>query len=128
MSEGSIAKLFAVDSGADKEEAHRAAFQKTRDPNELRWLLANRIEPGMSPGDVGLVLGEQGTRIHNDGWVKNKSSIYLTDDESWKWASDRDGNSLILVFREGRLVNFDPEEFRSVARFSDASSGPDEKR
>lgn len=107
----SLAGLFGESVTESERDRHRQAFQETRSPEHLNWLLANCVETGMSPADVSRILGEDGTRLHGDGWVKNKSSQYLVDDETWKWDADRDGRSLLLVFREGRLVNFDPSEF-----------------
>lgn len=95
-----------------EEEQHRRNYQSDRDPADLRWLLANRISSGMSVSEVGRVIGEDGRRLYDDNWIKNGGGYYQTGDEAWKWEQDRNGQSLILVFREGRLVNFDPSDYQ----------------
>jgi len=111
-----LASLFPSEARQkEEEERHRKRFQEGRDPEAMCWLLANRVESGQSPMDVGRVLGEQGERVVNDGWIKNDGGYYQTGDECWKWGPDREGHSVLLVFREGRLVNFDPREFQDYA-------------
>jgi len=121
----SLAGFFGESVTESERDSHRQAFQETRDPEHLNWLLANCVETGMSPADISRILGEDGTRLHGDGWVKNKSSQYLVDDETWKWEADREGRSLLLVFREGRLVNFDPSEFAAESFAEPASKDMD---
>lgn len=101
-------------SGVDPKlaEEHRTKFQETRSEADLRWLLAHCITTGMTPAEVGHVLGEDGRRVYDDGWVKNNGGSFQAGDETWKWAADREGHSLMLVFRENRLIGFDPDEFR----------------
>ncbi len=103
--------MFGEKSGIQNEEEHRRNFQRTREPADLRWLLANRISSGMSVSEVGRIIGEEGRRLHDDNWVKKGGGYYQSGDKAWKWEQDRNGQSLILVFREGRLVNFDPSAY-----------------
>jgi hypothetical protein len=103
--------MFGERSGIRDEEEHRRNFQSTRDPADLRWLLANSISSGMSVSEVGRIIGEEGRRLHDDNWVKKGGGYYQSGDKAWKWEQDRNGQSLILVFREGRLVNFDPSAY-----------------
>lgn len=105
--------LLGSNSQVRDEEAHRQNYQRDRDPAERNWLLANRIQNGMAVSEVSRVLGEDGQRVHNDGWIKKGAGHYQSGDKAWKWAADRNSQSLILVFREGLLVNFDPSEYRT---------------
>jgi hypothetical protein len=103
--------MFGVKAGVRDEEQHRQSYQKSRDPEDLRWLLANRISSGMSVSEVGRIIGQEGRRLYDDTWIKKGGGYYQSGDEAWKWEQDRNGQSLILVFREGRLVNFDPGDY-----------------
>ena len=107
--------MFGEKSGLRDEEEHRRDFQSTRDPADLRWLLANRISSGMSVSEVGRIVGEEGRRVYDDNWIKKGGGYYQSGDEAWKWEQDRNGQSLILVFRESRLVNFDPSDYEKEA-------------
>ena len=110
-----IGDMFGEKSGLRDEEEHRRNFQSTRDPADLRWLLANRISSGMSVSEVGRIVGEEGRRVYDDNWIKKGGGYYQSGDEAWKWEQDRNGQSLILVFRESRLVNFDPSDYEKEA-------------
>lgn len=107
-----VDEMLGNDNSLKEEEEHRRNYQSNRDPADLRWLLANRISSGMSVFEVSRVVGEEGRRIYDDNWIKNGGGYYQTGDEAWKWEQDRNGQSLILVFREGRLVNFDPSNYQ----------------
>ena len=107
--------MFGGKSSLHEEELHRQNYQSKRDPAELRWLLANRISSGMSVSEVGRIIGEEGRRLYDDNWIKKGGGFYQSGDEAWKWEQDRNGQSLILVFREGRLVNFDPSVYQKQA-------------
>lgn len=102
---------FESTSQFQDEETHRQAYQKSRDPDDLKWLLANRIHSGMSVREVGRTIGEKGRHLNDDNWVKKGGGYYQSGDKTWKWAQDRNGQSLILVFREGKLVNFDASAY-----------------
>ena len=99
-------------SGSRSEEQYRRQYQTSRDPEAMRWLLAHRIESGMSVVDVNHVLGEEGTRALNDRWVKTNGGHYRSGDVVYKWGPENQGKSVYLVFRDGHLVNFDPNEYR----------------
>lgn len=107
--------LFRSGSSHKDEETHRQKYQKDRDPAELQWLLANKIESGMTVSEVSRTIGEDGRRLYDDNWIKTGGGYYQSGDEVWKWNPDRNGQSLILVFREGRLVNFDPTDYDNSA-------------
>jgi len=107
--------LFSSESSVRDEEEYRQRYQKDRDPGDLRWLLANRIESGMAVSEVNRTLGEEGRRVYDDNWIKTGGGYYQSGDKAWKWDPDRNGQSLILVFRDGLLVNFDPSDYEQTA-------------
>lgn len=107
--------IFGTKPNVREEETHRQSYQSSRNPEDLRWLLANRISSGMTVSEVGRVIGEAGRRLEDDSWIKKGGGHYRSGDEAWKWEQDRNGQSLILVFREGRLVNFDPSAYETQA-------------
>jgi hypothetical protein len=98
-------------SPAEIEEEHRAKYQETRDPAALRWLLAQRLENGMSLEDVGRVLGEDGEREFNDQRFKEKEGRYRVDDEMYRFGPDAQGQVYYLGFRDNRLVNFNGRDY-----------------
>lgn len=92
------------------EEKYRRDYQVERSPEAIRWLKAHRVKPGMNLQQVNEVFGEDGKRVYEDARYKSKSH-YRSGDETYKWGPDSEGNSHLLVFRNGRLVNYDPQEF-----------------
>lgn len=111
---GNLAKLvFSSDNEMrELEEKHRKKYQETRDPEARDWLLGNVVASGMTPTELTRILGDEGERVINDGWIKNRSGHYQIDDQVWKYGPDREGQSVFLVFREGKLANFDPNQFQ----------------
>jgi hypothetical protein len=103
--------MFGAKASVRDEEDHRQRYQNSRNPEDLRWLLANRISSGMSVSEVGRIIGQEGRRLYDDTWIKKGGGYYQSGDKAWKWEQDRNGQSLILVFREGQLVNFDPADY-----------------
>lgn len=95
----------------ETEQEYRRRYQVDSDPEAIRWLKANRIASGMTVGEVGEVLGEEGRLVIADRKFKT-GNLYRRGDKVYEWGPDSDGASHYLVFREGRLVNFDPEEYR----------------
>lgn len=93
-------------------ERYRERFQTDRDPAALDWLLANAIDAGMSLGEVEQILAEEGQRVRDDRWVKTNGGYYRSGDVVYKWNPDSSGRSIYLVFREDKLVNFNPDEFK----------------
>lgn len=107
-------QLFQTGPPANSEadtELYRSRFQQERAQDAARWLLANRVRQGMSPGDVAEVFGEAGERVHEDEWLKSGGQ-YQVGDETYKWGPDDHGTSYYLMFRGGKLANFDAEQFR----------------
>ncbi|MHC4877807.1 MAG: hypothetical protein ACYTGL_15205 [Planctomycetota bacterium] len=110
-SSSKLAHLFDPETQQREEEARREQFQTTRSTADMHWLLRNHVENGMTPSEINRVLGEDGTRVFEDGWIKNHGGHYHAGDNTWKWGPDRAGNSIYLVFRDNKLVNFNPDEF-----------------
>ncbi|HBN77400.1 MAG TPA: hypothetical protein DD473_16655 [Planctomycetaceae bacterium] len=94
-------------AGFAKEEQHREQFIETRKPADIRWLLKNSVKNGMSKADVDRVMGEDGEREFNDSNLLANEGLYRADDKIYRWGPDRDGNSYMLVFRDGHLINFE---------------------
>ncbi|WP_339744557.1 hypothetical protein [uncultured Rubinisphaera sp.] len=90
-----------------EEEQHREHFIETRQSADIRWLLKNSVKNGMSKADVNRVLGEDGEREFNDSNLLANEGLYRADDKVYRWGPDRDGNSYMLVFRDGHLINFE---------------------
>jgi hypothetical protein len=97
------------------EQKQRTKYQTEQSPEALRWLLSRRVRQGMSPEDVAVIIGEEGAPVDADDWVKSNSSGFQVGDETYRWGPDNRGNSYYLVFREGKLVNYDPAEFAEGA-------------
>lgn len=98
------------------EERQRKKYAATRDRDALFWLLHYRIDSGMSLADVSRVLGEEGSRESHDRWIKTNGGNYQVGDDVYAFGPDNEGHTLYLVFRDGHLVNFDPDEFRPRVR------------
>ncbi|OYW21556.1 MAG: hypothetical protein B7Z55_05675 [Planctomycetales bacterium 12-60-4] len=102
-----------ADSGTISEGNHRRQqFQIDRDPAALNWLLAHELDTGMSLAAVNEALGESGERVFDDEDLKRHANQYQQTDIGYKWGPDTKGRSVVLFFRDGKLVNFDPDEFR----------------
>jgi len=104
--------ITATQTQNDLEQKHRKRYQIDRDPESIRWLKANRLKQGMTLGDVNQVLGVNGVPVLNQRKFIGKSNLYRSSDVTYKWGPDADGNSHFLVFRDDKLVNYDPEEFQ----------------
>lgn len=99
-------------SGPRTEEQNRQEYADTHSRESLNWLLSHCIKPGNSYKQVCQTLGEEGTREPNDRLRKAQGNTYRIDDEVYAFGPDSKGRTLYLAFREDRLVNFDPEEFK----------------
>ena len=101
---------------AEKSEMeYRKQFQIERDPQALSWLLANRIQQGMTVGEVTEVLGQEGRREFADQKLKAGNPNYRADDIAYRWGPDSNGRAIYLLFRDGKLLNYDPREFADAA-------------
>ena len=94
-----------------QKEQYRRRYHSQRDHQAIRWLLANRVEQGMTLADVNRIFGEQGEREFDDQKFKI-GSTYRATDIAYRWGPDATGRTVYLLFRDGQLVNFDPNEFR----------------
>lgn len=90
---------------------YRMQYLTQRDPKALNWLLAHRVVNGMTVAAVGEALGERGEDVVDDAALKT-GGYYLQTDDGYSWGPDTNGRSVVLFFRDGKLVNFDPDEFR----------------
>ncbi|HTI50818.1 MAG TPA: hypothetical protein VL475_07700 [Planctomycetaceae bacterium] len=95
----------------DEEERQRKKYAGSRDREALHWLLRHRVDSGMSYHEVCRTLGEDGVRESRDNWIKNNGGNYQVGDDVYAFGPDNKGQTLYLVFREDKLVNFDPKEF-----------------
>jgi hypothetical protein len=95
-------------------DQHRTKFIRERDPASFRWLLTHTVDTGMTVQDVNQALGDSGERIDRDQELKAHQGEYLQTDVAYKWGPDRDGQSVVLFFREGRLVHFQPKSFATL--------------
>lgn len=99
-------------SPAAEEERYRRKYMATHDQDALFWLLRHRVSPGTSYKDVCRTLGEEGTRETRDNWLKTNGGNYQVGDDAYAFGPDSVGRTLYLFFRDDKLVNFDPGEFR----------------
>ena len=94
-----------------EEEQQRQQYVTTQDPQAFRWLLANRIDTGMTRGEVERVLAQEGGREWNDRKFKTHGGHYRSSDVIYRFGPDSEGWSIYLGFRDGKLINYDPREF-----------------
>lgn len=106
--------LFSTGAGnlEEVEADKRERFRTSGDPEAIRWLLGRRLYTGMPLAEVSRVLGDDGEREYEDDWLKSGGGHYRADDEVYKWGPDAKGTMHYLVFRNGVLTNFDPEQYR----------------
>lgn len=90
----------------------RQKFVSDRDPAAFRWLLTHGVSNEMSVSEVANVLGEAGERRLDDREYKTNGGNYHTTDIAYQWGPDRTGHTVVLFFRDGKLVHFDPAEIR----------------
>ena len=93
-------------------QEYRSQFQIEQDPKAMTALLAHLVENGMTVAAVNDALGESGERYHDDQELKKNAGQYQQTDIAFKWGPDSNGRSVILFFRDGKLINFDPADFR----------------
>ena len=125
---GRMTEMFSFGNKTSKkeqEDKHRITYQKDRDPEALRWLLANCVDTGMTVKEVNQILGEEGRREANSRWLTTKGGHYRMGDKAYQWGPDKAGHTLYLIFREDRLVNFDPKQFSDSAAFGDFQESDD---
>lgn len=97
--------------GPRTEEDHRREYVATHSRKSLRWLLSHCVNTGMSYAEVCHALGEEGEVRKKDPAMKTGVNVRI-DDEVYEFGPDSEGRVLVLFFREDRLINFDPSDFR----------------
>jgi hypothetical protein len=98
------------DSSSRTLKSERQRYQVDRDPVAARWLLTHCVHTSMTVAEVNGVFGEDGTRVYNDARIK-KGTDYREDDVIYRWGPDKNGRNIYLVFRNGRVYNFDPKDY-----------------
>jgi len=93
-------------------DEHRTRFLENGDPKSFRWLLGHRVSQGMKVSEVNYILGVDGTREPLAARYKRDGGPYQESDVGYRWGPDREGHSVCLFFREGKLYNYDPEQFQ----------------
>jgi hypothetical protein len=107
-------EMYVKDEREQQVPHYREQFLLERDPEALNWLLANRVQNGMSVMEINHMLGEDGERIERDQRFKVNANEILQTDVAYQWGPDRNGRTIVLFFREGRLIQFRPDEFVSA--------------
>jgi hypothetical protein len=109
LAQGSRERVLAKASAASDR---RERFLADGDAQAVRWLLANRVGSGMTRDEVNDALGQHGERVYDDDWLKSGTPGVLGTDHAYRWGPDSDGQTYYLFFRDDRLVNHDPAEYR----------------
>ncbi len=102
---------FVKDESVLQAPIYREKFQVDRDPDAFAWLLRNRVRAGMTTMEVNEALGEAGEEFSQTDSIKRNTDGYQSTDTGYRWGPDAQGRSVILFFREGHLVNYNPSEF-----------------
>jgi|GEM_PF-1040990 len=102
-----------------REQAARDRYSLNHEHQALYWLLSHKIRNGMQLPEVEDALGETGEQTNEFNLIK--SDLFQTTDVAYKWGPDNKGNSVVLFFREGRVVNFDQKDFVEAKTTSDQS-------
>lgn len=89
----------------------REKYLTTGDTRAIRWLLANSIDEGMEVDEINRILGQDGELETADRFVKTGKITYHVDDVTYRWGPDDHGKTYFLVFRDGKLVNFEPAHY-----------------
>lgn len=98
--------------GKADSATYRERYLSDRDPEALEWLLGHVVQQGMTVGDVGEALGQHGEREFDDRSLKTGGHHYRATDVAYRWGPDSNGRTVYLFFRDDKLLNFDPDQFR----------------
>lgn len=109
-----MSPFIDFESRVQEEEHYRMLYRTERSPKAMRWLMANRLQSGMERAEVDRIFGESGEREYGDRWLKTNGGHYRSGDTVYKWGPDSEGTTVYLVFRDGVLVNYDPDEYRDA--------------
>lgn len=90
----------------------QTAYRLEGDAAAIRWLLAHRIESGMTLDEVEAELGTDGEPVHGAAFKNKGGTRFQVTDSVYKWGPDAKGDAYYLVFRDERLLNFDRRQFR----------------
>ena len=88
----------------------RASYIEHHNREDLYWLLQNCVTTGMGVHEVAGVIGETPELEPHSQWLKQAD--FRVDDKVYKFGPDSQGQSVYLLFREGRLINHNPDEYR----------------
>lgn len=107
-------EMYAKQDPAElaRESKQREAFIQSNDHDGFFWLLSNRIHAGMQRTEVEQVLGQSGEPESDLRYFKKENR--QTTDSAFRWGPDNKGNSVVLFFRDGRLLDFNPDDFAEV--------------
>lgn len=104
---------YVKDEAALAAPEYRERFQVDRDPAAFNWLLNHRVRTGMTLSEVSEALGDSGEEFSGSQDLKKGASEYQATDVAYRWGPDAQGRSVILFFRDGRLIQFNPNDFPS---------------
>ncbi|MDP1796087.1 MAG: hypothetical protein Q8K78_01325 [Planctomycetaceae bacterium] len=102
---------YVKDEDALAAPEYRESFQVDRDPTAFSWLLAHRVRNGMTVSEVSEALGDSGEEFSNSQALKKNANEYQATDIAYRWGPDAQGRSVILFFRDGHLIQFNPRDF-----------------
>jgi hypothetical protein len=107
-----LAKTTRGNGDSEEMRARQAAYRLEGDNEAIRWLLANRVESGMTLDEVESALGTDGEPVAGAAFKNRGGNQFHVTDEVYKWGPDSAGQAYYLVFRENLLFNFDRRQFR----------------
>lgn len=102
-----MSEFIDTETPRREEAERRIAYQETRSPAAISWLLKNRVRTGMTIREVNEVLGEDGVEEPGADWIRT-SGPFNQGDDVYRWGPDAKGRTIYLVFRNKKLVNFNP--------------------
>lgn len=91
----------------------RDQYQRDRSPEALQWLMRHHVRTGMSPSAISEILGEAGQPEPASSPVL-KQGAFRQGDAVYRWGPDAESRSIFLVFRNDRLINYDPQSASSL--------------
>jgi len=102
-----MSQYVDTETPRQEEADYRTDYQETRNPTALNWLLRNRIRIGLTVREISEVLGEDGVQEHDANWIRT-TGPFNQEDDVYRWGPDANGRTIYLVFRDKKLVNFNP--------------------